>query len=160
MADRTYFEQRNYDNTLKLRQLLKELPYICNDYFMGIENFIRCCNGITFDHFAIFTDKLDADRITRFIRIVQPVIGCPFRICTGHFHLPAVVGVVVGESGRGEKSFRPLFYPYLSLCVVTAIEREKNFDTFTFYESYVSIGWLLVVIDIDRPHFSATIFQL
>ena len=38
MADRTYFEQRNYDNTLKLRQLLKELPYICNDYFMGIEN--------------------------------------------------------------------------------------------------------------------------
>lgn len=38
MADKTYFEQRNYDNTLKLRQLLKELPYICNDYFMGIEN--------------------------------------------------------------------------------------------------------------------------
>lgn len=38
MADRTYFEQRNYDNTLKLRQLLKELPYICNDYIMGIEN--------------------------------------------------------------------------------------------------------------------------
>lgn len=38
MADKSYFEQRNFDNTVKLRQILKELPYICNDYFLGIEN--------------------------------------------------------------------------------------------------------------------------
>lgn len=38
MADKTYFEQRNFENTVKLRQILKELPFICNDYFLGIEN--------------------------------------------------------------------------------------------------------------------------
>ena len=32
-----------------------------NGNLVLIENFICCRNGITFDHFAIFTDKLDAD---------------------------------------------------------------------------------------------------
>lgn len=38
MAEKTYFDQRNYDCTIKLRQLLRELPIICNEYFLGIEN--------------------------------------------------------------------------------------------------------------------------
>ena len=38
MAEKTYFEQRNYENNIKLRQLLKELPTMCNEYFLSMEN--------------------------------------------------------------------------------------------------------------------------
>ena len=37
MAENSYFDQRNFDNNIKLRQLIKELPIICNEYFLGIE---------------------------------------------------------------------------------------------------------------------------
>ncbi len=37
MSEKTYFDQRNFENNIKLRQLLKELPIICSDYFLGIE---------------------------------------------------------------------------------------------------------------------------
>lgn len=38
MSEKNYFEQRNYDCNIKLRQLLKELPLICSEFFLGIEN--------------------------------------------------------------------------------------------------------------------------
>ncbi|MDE5654363.1 MAG: tyrosine-type recombinase/integrase [Clostridia bacterium] len=37
MAENSYFDQRNFDNNVKLRQLIKELPIICNEFFLGIE---------------------------------------------------------------------------------------------------------------------------
>ncbi len=37
MAENSYFDQRNFDNNIKLRQLIKELPIICSDFFLGIE---------------------------------------------------------------------------------------------------------------------------
>ncbi len=37
MANNSYFDERNFENNVKLRQLLKELPTICNDFFLGIE---------------------------------------------------------------------------------------------------------------------------
>ena len=37
MAENSYFDQRNFDNNVKLRQLIKELPIICSEFFLGIE---------------------------------------------------------------------------------------------------------------------------
>lgn len=37
MADKTYFEQRNIDNTRKLREIRRDLPPLCNEFFVGIE---------------------------------------------------------------------------------------------------------------------------
>lgn len=33
-----YFEQRNIDNTLKLREVRRDLPSFCDEFFIGIEN--------------------------------------------------------------------------------------------------------------------------
>lgn len=33
-----YFEQRNIDNTLKLREIRRDLPKFCDEFFIGIEN--------------------------------------------------------------------------------------------------------------------------
>lgn len=33
-----YFEQRNIDNTLKLREIRRDLPRFCDEFFIGIEN--------------------------------------------------------------------------------------------------------------------------
>lgn len=38
MAEKTYFDERNIKNTQKLRDLRKELPYICNEFFVGVES--------------------------------------------------------------------------------------------------------------------------
>lgn len=40
--DATYFKQRNRDNTLRLRELLKQLPDFCDEYFTGIETTTTC----------------------------------------------------------------------------------------------------------------------
>ncbi len=37
MKERTYHEQTNINNELKLREKIKELPPFCNDFFRGIE---------------------------------------------------------------------------------------------------------------------------
>ena len=37
MATLSYHEQKNIENTKKLRELQKELPYFCTDFFRGIE---------------------------------------------------------------------------------------------------------------------------
>ncbi len=37
MAEKTYFEQRNIDNTRKLREIRRDLPPLCNEFFVGIE---------------------------------------------------------------------------------------------------------------------------
>ena len=37
MEQENYFEQRDEDNILKVRALLKELPPFCEEFFMGIE---------------------------------------------------------------------------------------------------------------------------
>ena len=37
MAKLTYHEQKDLDNTKKLRALIKELPPFCSDFFRGIE---------------------------------------------------------------------------------------------------------------------------
>lgn len=38
MANKTYFDERNIQNTQKLRELRKDLPFICNEYFIGTES--------------------------------------------------------------------------------------------------------------------------
>lgn len=38
MKNDSYFEQRNIDNTAKLRAIRRELPSFCNEFFVGIEN--------------------------------------------------------------------------------------------------------------------------
>ncbi|MDE6189374.1 MAG: tyrosine-type recombinase/integrase [Clostridia bacterium] len=38
MAEKSYFEQRNFDCNVKLRHLLRDLPTLCNEFFLGIEN--------------------------------------------------------------------------------------------------------------------------
>lgn len=37
MVNPDYFKQRNIDNTKRIRDLRLELPYFCNEYFVGIE---------------------------------------------------------------------------------------------------------------------------
>ena len=37
MAEKTYFDQRNIDNTRKLREIRRDLPPLCNEFFVGIE---------------------------------------------------------------------------------------------------------------------------
>ena len=34
----SYFKERNYKTSLKIQKLLSELPYFCQDFFIGIEN--------------------------------------------------------------------------------------------------------------------------
>ena len=38
MKKTDYFEQRNIDNTLKLREIRRDLPKFCDEFFIGIEN--------------------------------------------------------------------------------------------------------------------------
>lgn len=38
MNEKTYYDQRNIDNTQKLREIRRDLPAICNEFFVGIEN--------------------------------------------------------------------------------------------------------------------------
>jgi len=37
MAEHTYHEQKNIDNTIRLRSIMAELPSFCSDFFRGIE---------------------------------------------------------------------------------------------------------------------------
>ena len=39
MADKTYFEQREIDALEKLKAIRSELPFICNEFFIGIETY-------------------------------------------------------------------------------------------------------------------------
>ena len=41
MATLSYHEQKNIENTKKLRELQKELPYFCTDFFRIKEHFFR-----------------------------------------------------------------------------------------------------------------------
>lgn len=34
----TYYEQRNDNNTMRLRELKQDLPYFCSEFFVGVEN--------------------------------------------------------------------------------------------------------------------------
>ena len=38
MKNNSYFDQRKIDTIEKLREIRKELPYICNEYFVGISS--------------------------------------------------------------------------------------------------------------------------
>ena len=38
MKKTDYFEQRNIENTLKLREIRRDLPKFCDEFFIGIEN--------------------------------------------------------------------------------------------------------------------------
>lgn len=38
MENNNFFAERDSKNTIKLRAILRELPYFCNEFFMGIEN--------------------------------------------------------------------------------------------------------------------------
>ena len=46
--DATYFKQRNKDNTLRLRELLTELPDFCDEYFTGIETTTTCLTRLNY----------------------------------------------------------------------------------------------------------------
>ena len=37
MSEKSYFDQRNIDNTRKLREIRRDLPALCNEFFVGIE---------------------------------------------------------------------------------------------------------------------------
>ena len=37
MAEKSYFDQRNIENTRKLREIRRDLPPLCNEFFVGIE---------------------------------------------------------------------------------------------------------------------------
>lgn len=39
MADKTYFEQREIDTLEKLKLVKRDLPFICNEFFIGIESY-------------------------------------------------------------------------------------------------------------------------
>ena len=37
MKEKAYHEKINIENELKLREIIKSLPYFCKDFFIGIE---------------------------------------------------------------------------------------------------------------------------
>ena len=83
MATLSYHEQKNIENTKKLRELQKELPYFCTDFFRGIEastsvrtriayahdlkiffQFLKTANPRTFDNPAHTLTPGDLEKLT------------------------------------------------------------------------------------------------
>ena len=64
--DATYFKQRNKDNTLRLRELLTELPDFCDEYFTGIETTTTCLTRLNYAYdLRVFFHYLTSE-ISRF----------------------------------------------------------------------------------------------
>ena len=83
MATLSYHEQKDIENTKKLRELQKELPYFCTDFFRGIEastsvrtriayahdlkiffQFLKAANPRTFDNPAHTLTPVDLEKLT------------------------------------------------------------------------------------------------